>query len=141
MKKLGALILALTFVFSLNIGIFGSEEASAAKRGGGFNSGGLKSSTPSNSTVNPVKKPDSSSNSQMKSTPTKSSSKSGFMKGLLFGGLAGLLLGGLFGDGILGAILGLLINGLAIAVIVILAVKIYKIIKRKRMEKNWANRF
>jgi predicted lipid-binding transport protein (Tim44 family) len=144
MKKLSALIMALAFLFSLNIGLIGGiDEASAAKRGGGFG-GGIKSSTPSNSgTFNPVKKPDTStsnSTNKMNSSTTKKSS-SGFMKGLLFGGLAGLLLGGLFGDGIFGAILGLLINVLAIGVIIFLAVKIFRIIKKKRAQKSFANRY
>jgi len=142
LKKLGALITALLLMFSLNLGLIGGTDiASAAKRGS--LGGGFKSSTPSNNTFTPVKKPDPSTGStnQMKSTPTKSSSSGGFMKGLLFGGLAGLLLGSLFGDGILAAILGLMINLLAIGVIIFLAVKIYQTIKKKRMEKHFIQRF
>ncbi len=59
------------------------------------------------------------------------------MKGLMLGGLAGLLFGSLFsGMGILGNILGLLINFAAIAVIVMLVVKIFNMFKDKKTQRT-----
>lgn len=59
------------------------------------------------------------------------------MKGLMLGGLAGLLFGSLFsGMGLLGNILGLLINVAAIAVIVMLVVKIMNMFKDKNAKRK-----
>jgi len=59
------------------------------------------------------------------------------MKGLMLGGLAGLLFGSLFsGMGLLGNILGLLINVAAIAVIIMLVVKIINMFKDKKRKEE-----
>lgn len=138
MKKFYILILALAFLLAPSGGLLGNDEASAKARGG-FNTGTKTSTPPKSDTTSTVKKPDSSTtNNQFKNTTSTSSKKGGFVKGLLFGGLAGLLLGGLLSNlGSLGAILGILINGLAIAAVIVLAVKLYRYIKNRRLKHSW----
>lgn len=77
------------------------------------------------------------SNTKNKSGPM---SGGGLMRGLMFGGLAGLLFGGLLANlGMLGSILGLLINGLAIAALIFIVMKIYSLFQRKKKEQEERN--
>ena len=136
-KRLLMVMMAFTLVFST----LAIPDHADARRGGGFKSG-TKSyqSNPSRS--------NNSTNSNTKSTTANNSAntaakKPGFfgggslMKGLMIGGLAGMLFGGLFGNmGFLGDILGLAINLLAIYVIVMLGVGIYRSIKKRRLENE-----
>jgi len=147
MKKLSAILLAFTLVFS-NIGtailLGDTDTAVEAKR---YSSGkkGFKSNP--GSTNNYIQKNDSTTkdsnvnkatnNNSNKSTNTTMNKKGGFssgglMKGLMIGGLAGLLFGSLFSDmGVLGNILGLFINLGAILLVAYLIFKIYFMLKRK----------
>lgn len=137
MKKFYIFILALAFFLAPSGGLLGHDEASAKARGGGFNTGIKPSAPVKSSPSNTVKKPDSSTTNPIKNS-SATTKKGGFVKGLLFGGLAGLLLGGLLGNlGSLGAILGILINGLAIAAVIVLAIKLYRYIKNRRLKQSW----
>ncbi|AUS27091.1 membrane protein import inner membrane translocase subunit tim44 [Paenibacillus polymyxa] len=52
---------------------------------------------------------------------------------MMLGGLAGMLFGGLFGNmGALGSLLGLVVNVLAIYVLIMVGVGIYRAIKNRR---------
>lgn len=151
MKKLSAILLAFTLVFS-SVGttlLFANDaqtvEAKSYKSGKkGFNN------TNTNTNSNIQKNNDDATTAKQNNTTTKrdttksaTSNKGGLMKGLMLGGLAGLLFGSLFGGmGILGSILGLLVNILAIGAIVLFLVKIYQLIKRKKekeVTETWKN--
>lgn len=153
MKQLTALFLAMTLIFS-SVGstlLFSDDnhvEAKSYKSGKkSFNSSPNNNNnsniqkdanTNQNTTTN---KNTADQNSTKKNNTDTQKSKGGFsagglMKGLLIGGLAGLLFGSLFGDmGLIGSILGLLINGAAIALVVFLLVKIFKMITRKKQSE------
>ena len=140
-KRIFMVMMAFTLIFS-TLAIPDHADA----RRGGFKSG-TKSyqSNPSrsntnNSTNSTTSNPKNNATNNSASTATK---KTGFfgggslMKGLMIGGLAGMLFGGLFGNmGFLGDILGLAINLLAIYVIVMLGVGIYRSIKKRRLENE-----
>lgn len=140
-KRIFMVMMAFTLIFS-TLAIPDHADA----RRGGFKSG-TKSyqSNPSRSNTN---NSTNSTNSNTKNNATTNSAsttakKPGFfsggslMKGLMIGGLAGMLFGGLFGNmGFLGDLLGLAINLLAIYVIVMLGVGIYRSIKKRRLENE-----
>lgn len=140
-KRIFMVMMAFTLIFS-TLAIPDHADA----RRGGFKSG-TKSyqSNPSrsntnNSTNSTTSNPKNNATNNSASTATK---KPGFfgggslMKGLMIGGLAGMLFGGLFGNmGFLGDILGLAINLLAVYVIVMLGVGIYRSIKKRRLENE-----
>lgn len=143
-KRIFMVMMAFTLIFS-TLAIPDHADA----RRGGFKSG-TKSyqSNPSrsntnNSTNSTTSNPKNNATNNSASTATK---KPGFfgggslMKGLMIGGLAGMLFGGLFGNmGFLGDILGLAINLLAVYVIVMLGVGIYRSIKKRRLENERSN--
>lgn len=143
-KRIFMVMMAFTLIFS-TLAIPDHADA----RRGGFKSG-TKSyqSNPSRSNTNNSTN-STTSNSKNNATNNSASTatkKPGFfgggslMKGLMIGGLAGMLFGGLFGNmGFLGDILGLAINLLAVYVIVMLGVGIYRSIKKRRLENERSN--
>lgn len=152
MKKLSAILLAFTLVFS-SVGttiLFANDadtvEAKGYKSGKkGFNSNNNNSNIQKNNNdaTNPTTTNQNNNTTKKNDSTTASTNKGGLMKGLMLGGLAGLLFGSLFaGMGMLGNILGLLINVAAIAAIVFFLVKIYQLIKRKKDKEvtdTWKN--
>ncbi|MEK5080310.1 hypothetical protein MKX73_15380 [Solibacillus sp. FSL W7-1436] len=150
MKKLSAVLLAFTLVFS-SVGttiLFANDadtvEAKGYKSGKkGFNSNNTNIQKNNNDATNPTTTKQNNNTTKKNDSNTASSNKGGLMKGLMLGGLAGLLFGSLFaGMGMLGNILGLLINVAAIAAIVFFLVKIYQLIKRKKDKEvtdTWRN--
>lgn len=151
MKKLSAVLLAFTLVFS-SVGttiLFANDAQSVEAKGyksgkKGFNSNNNNTNIQKNNNdaTNPTTKQNNNTTKKNDSN-TASTNKGGLMKGLMLGGLAGLLFGSLFaGMGMLGNILGLLINVAAIAAIVFFLVKIYQLIKRKKDKEvtdSWKN--
>lgn len=154
MKKLAAVFLAFTLVFS-SVGttiFFGGDHQVEAKS---YKSGkkGFKSNNNNQSNIQKDNKDNNNAttnqnNMNKSKSDTTQTKKGGFtsgglMKGLFIGGLAGLLFGSLFGDlGILGSILGFMVNAAAIAVIVFLCIKIYQVMTRKKKDetsKTWNN--
>lgn len=143
-KRILMVMMAFTLIFS-TLAIPDHADA----RRGGFKSG-TKSyqSNPNRSTTNNSTTNNSSTTSNTKSTTSNNatntgSTKTGFfgggslMKGLMIGGLAGMLFGGLFGNmGFFGNLIGLAINLLAIYVLVMLGVGIYRAIKKRRTENE-----
>lgn len=131
-KKLLVFFVAFALIFTPG-GLFEHQQADAKAKS--YKSGS-KSFTPTkndsqmNSTTN---KPASNTTN---ATPAKSPTSGGFMKGLLFGGMAGLLLGSMLGEGMLAAIFGLLINILAVAVIFMIARKIFVYFKDQRKQRD-----
>lgn len=152
MKKLSAVLLAFTLVFS-SVGttiLFANDadtvEAKGYKSGKkGFNSNNNNTNIQKNNNdaTNPTTTKQNNNTTKKNDSNTASTNKGGLMKGLMLGGLAGLLFGSLFaGMGMLGNILGLLINVAAIAAIVFFLVKIYQLIKRKKDKEvtdSWKN--
>ncbi|MEK4385865.1 hypothetical protein MKZ25_08645 [Solibacillus sp. FSL W7-1464] len=152
MKKLSAILLAFTLVFSsvgttiLFVDDADTVEAKGYKSGKkGFNSNNNNSNIQKNNNdaTNPTTTKQNNNTTKKNDSNTASTNKGGLMKGLMLGGLAGLLFGSLFaGMGMLGNILGLLINVAAIAAIVFFLVKIYQLIKRKKDKEvtdTWKN--
>ena len=150
MKKLSAVLLAFTLVFS-SVGttiLFANDAQSVEAKGyksgkKGFNSNNTNIQKNNNDATNPTTTKQNNNTTKKNDSNTASSNKGGLMKGLMLGGLAGLLFGSLFaGMGMLGNILGLLINVAAIAAIVFFLVKIYQLIKRKKDKEvtdTWKN--
>jgi len=138
MKKIALLMLSLLVLVS-----FAAPDEADARRS--FKSPkSTYSNTPSQSTTNT---PAQSNISRTDSGQTKSNVNStaattgqrgffsggGLLKGLMIGGLAGLLFGSLFASlGVLGNILGLIVNLLALYVLVMLAVALYRYVKNRR---------
>ncbi|WP_211747893.1 hypothetical protein [Paenibacillus sp. Marseille-Q4541] len=141
-KRTFMVLMAFTLLFS-TLAI--PDNADARRGGGGFKSGTKsyqnnpsRSDSNSNSTSN-------TKNNSTNNTTGAAAKKPGFfsggslMKGLMIGGLAGMLFGGLFGNmGFFGELLGLAINILAIYVLVMLGVGIYRSIKKRRQENERA---
>ncbi|ASR47196.1 hypothetical protein B4V02_11105 [Paenibacillus kribbensis] len=142
MKKAFTLknMMMLMMAFTLLIAMIAPSTADA-RRGGGFKSG------PRSYQSTPSKANDSSSGINKSDSGTKSSAATantsrtggflggggGFLKGMMLGGLAGMLFGGLFGNmGALGSLLGLAVNVLAIYVLIMVGVGIYRAIKNRR---------
>lgn len=152
MKKLSAVLLAFTLVFS-SVGttiLFANDAQSVEAKGyksgkKGFNSNNNNTNIQKNNNdaTNPTTTKQNNNTTKKNDSNTASPNKGGLMKGLMLGGLAGLLFGSLFaGMGMLGNILGLLINVAAIAAIVFFLVKIYQLIKRKKDKEvtdTWKN--
>lgn len=150
MKKLSAVLLAFTLVFS-SVGttiLFANDAQSVEAKGyksgkKGFNNNNTNIQKNNNDATNPTTTKQNNNTTKKNDSNTASSNKGGLMKGLMLGGLAGLLFGSLFaGMGMLGNILGLLINVAAIAAIVFFLVKIYQLIKRKKDKEvtdTWKN--
>lgn len=153
MKKLSAVLLAFTLVFS-SVGstlLFTDDaqtvEAKSYKSGKkGFNSNNNNSNIQKNKddATSPTTAKQNNNTTKQTDTKAASSSKGGLMKGLMLGGLAGLLFGSLFGGmGMLGSILGLLVNVAAVGAIIFFLVKIYQLIKRKKEQNEvtdtWKN--
>lgn len=151
MKKLSAILLAFTLVFS-SVGttiLFANDadtvEAKGYKSGKkGFNNNNNSNfQKKNNDATNPTTTKQNNNSTKKNDSNTASTNKGGLMKGLMLGGLAGLLFGSLFaGMGMLGNILGLLINVAAIAAIVFFLVKIFQLIKRKKDKEvtdSWKN--
>lgn len=152
MKKLSAVLLAFTLVFS-SVGttiLFANDAQSVEAKGyksgkKGFNSNNNNTNIQKNNNdaTNPTTTNQNNNTTKKNDSTTASTNKGGLMKGLMLGGLAGLLFGSLFaGMGMLGNILGLLINVAAIAAIVFFLVKIYQLIKRKKDKEvtdTWKN--
>ncbi|WP_107837977.1 hypothetical protein [Metasolibacillus meyeri] len=154
MKKLAAVFLAFTLVFS-SVGttiFFGGDhqvEAKSYKSGKkGFNSqdsnkSNIQKDNKDNNNATTNQNNTNKSNNDTAQTKKGGFTSGGLMKGLFIGGLAGLLFGSLFGDlGILGSILGFMVNAAAIMVIVFLCVKIYQVMTRKKKAettKTWNN--
>ncbi|WP_339176379.1 hypothetical protein MKY51_07960 [Solibacillus sp. FSL R5-0691] len=151
MKKLSAILIAFTLVFS-SVGttiLFANDadtvEAKGYKSGKkGFNNNNNSNfQKKNNDATNPTTTKQNNNSTKKNDSNTASTNKGGLMKGLMLGGLAGLLFGSLFaGMGMLGNILGLLINVAAIAAIVFFLVKIYQLIKRKKDKEvtdSWKN--
>ena len=144
MKKLAAILIAFTFVFS-TVGsavLFNGDTVAEAKsyksgkksfnnnNSGTTNKNNIQDSNNSNSNVN------KSTNTDKSNTTTTNKggfSAGGLMKGLMIGGLAGLLFGSLFSDmGLIGNILGFAINAAAILLVVFVLIKIFRMIKGKK---------
>jgi len=155
MKKLSAILLAFTLVFSsvgsviLFDGVQTAEAKSykSGKKSFNSNNGGSsnfqKNDGTGTSSVNKA-----TTNNNNKTTGTTTAKKGGFfggglMRGLFIGGLAGLLFGSLFSDmGLIGNLLGFLINAAAIIFIVFICIKIYQMMKRKKdkeVRDSWKN--
>ncbi|TKH36020.1 hypothetical protein C1I59_13795 [Paenibacillus polymyxa] len=134
MKKTFTLknMMMLMMAFTLLIAMIAPSTADA-RRGGGFKSGPKSyQSTPSKANDSSgINKSDSGTKS---SAATGNTSRTGgFLKGMMLGGLAGMLFGGLFGNmGALGSLLGLAVNVLAIYVLIMVGVGIYRAIKNRR---------
>lgn len=150
MKKLSAIFLAFTIVFSSvgSVIFFDGEQTAEAKS---YKSGKKGFSNPGS--TNFFQNKDNDTNSFNKSTTNNTTNKKstintskkggfttgGLMKGLFVGGLAGLLFGSLFSDmGLIGNLLGFIINAAAIILIVTICIKIYQFIKRnKEVKETW----
>ncbi|MDM5333693.1 hypothetical protein QUF56_10690 [Ureibacillus composti] len=156
MKKLSAMLLAFTLVFSSvgSVILFDGVQTAEAKS---YKSG-KKSFNSNNGSSNNIQNNDNgtgtssvnkaTTNNNNKTTGTTTANKGGFfggglMKGLFIGGLAGLLFGSLFSDmGLIGNLLGFLINAAAIVFIVFICIKIYQMMKRKKDKEvtdSWKN--
>ena len=156
MKKLSAMLLAFTLVFSSvgSVILFDGVQTAEAKS---YKSG-KKSFNSNNGSSNNIQNNDNgtgtssvnkaTTNNNNKTTGTTTANKGGFfggglMKGLFIGGLAGLLFGSLFSDmGLIGNLLGFLINAAAIVFIVFICIKIYQMMKRKKdneVRDSWKN--
>jgi len=156
MKKLSAMLLAFTLVFSSvgSVILFDGVQTAEAKS---YKSG-KKSFNSNNGSSNNIQNNDNgtgtssvnkaTTNNNNKTTGTTTANKGGFfggglMKGLFIGGLAGLLFGSLFSDmGLIGNLLGFLINAAAIIFIVFICIKIYQMMKRKKdkeVRDSWKN--
>ncbi|MGM1020442.1 MAG: hypothetical protein ACQEXV_07835 [Bacillota bacterium] len=141
MKKTFTLrtMMMLMMAFTLLI-VMVAPSTADARRGGGFKSGQKTyQSTPSKATdSNGVNKSDSGTKSSATAGNTSRTGGflgggGGFLKGMMLGGLAGMLFGGLFGNmGALGSLLGLAVNILAIYVLIMVGVGIYRAIKNRR---------
>lgn len=143
MKKLAALFLAATLIFSPIGNIIFQDEITAEARG--YKSGKKSFSTPNKVQPNKIeKKQDNTKADNAKKNDTTAAAKTnkpgmggGLMKGLLVGGLAGLLFGSLFANmGMLGSILGLMINVIAIGFIIFMIRKIFVLYKEKQRKKE-----
>lgn len=152
MKKLSAVLLAFTLIFSsVGTTLFFANDAQtveaksykSGKKGFSNNNNNSNIQKSNNDATNPTTTKQNNNTTKKNDSNTASSNKGGLMKGLMLGGLAGLLFGSLFaGMGMLGNILGLLINVAAIAAIVFFLVKIYQLIKRKKdkeVTETWKN--
>lgn len=139
LKKLAAVIMALTLVFSFTAP--GSVDAAKYKSP-------KKSFTPTTpskttpNTDNTVTRPDGVKTTPTTTNPAKRGffSGGGLLKGMMIGGLAGLLFGSLFGGmGFLGNLLGFMINILALVVLFVLIRKVvlYFINRRKPNPKRY----
>lgn len=140
MKKTFTLknMMMLMMAFTLLIAMIAPSTADA-RRSGGFKSGPRTyQSTPSKANDSSgINKSDSGTKS---SAATGNTSKTGgflggggFLKGMMLGGLAGMLFGGLFSNmGALGSLLGLAVNVLAIYVLIMIGIGIYRAIKNRR---------
>lgn len=133
MKKMMMIVMAFTLIFA-----FTTPDLADAKRGG-FKSGPRTyNPTPKNSTTSDYQKSSSTTSNKTSGTTTGTNtgggffSGGGFMRGLMVGGLAGMLFGGLFGNmGFFGNLLGLAVNLLAIYVIIIAVMALYRRFKRQ----------
>ncbi|SDE78954.1 hypothetical protein SAMN04488542_102133 [Fontibacillus panacisegetis] len=136
LKKMTMIVMAFTLIFA-----FTSPDLADAKRSGGFKSGTRSyTTTPKKSTTTDsnVQKSTTTSNNKSSATSTGSNTKrgffsgGGFMKGLMIGGLAGMLFGGLFsGMGAFGNLLGLAVNLLAIYIVIVAVMALYRRFKNK----------
>lgn len=131
LKRVMLLMMTFTVFFT-----FTAPEFADARRGGGFKSGPR--------TYKPAPKKPAQSEYQnttgnrtgtQAGTPTTNRgffSGGSFMRGMMIGGFAGLLFGGLFGNmGFFGNILGLAVNLLAIYVIIIAVMALYRRFKKQ----------
>ncbi|MNN17818.1 hypothetical protein D3C81_1310140 [compost metagenome] len=134
-KKMTMIVMAFTLIFA-----FTSPDLADAKRSGGFKSGTRSyTTTPKKSTTTDSNVQKSTTTSNNKSSATTGTntkrgffSGGGFMKGLMIGGLAGMLFGGLFsGMGAFGNLLGLAVNLLAIYVVIVAVMALYRRFKNK----------
>ncbi|MGG6314316.1 hypothetical protein [Paenibacillus macerans] len=136
MKKMMLIVMAFTLFFA-----FTFPDAADARRGG-FKSGPR--------TYNPsTKKPAQSDYQNTTGNRTGATtgapttgrgffSGGGFMRGLMVGGLAGMLFGGLFGNmGFFGNLLGLAVNLLAIYVIIIAVMALYRRFKKQPRQDDY----
>jgi predicted lipid-binding transport protein (Tim44 family) len=100
----------------------------------GSNSFMQKKDSDTNSTVN--KSTTTTNKSTTNTTKAGGFTSGGLMRGLFIGGLAGLIFGGLFSDmGLIGNILGFAINAFAIIFIVVICMKIYQMMTRKKKKE------
>ncbi|GIP20554.1 hypothetical protein [Paenibacillus sp. J22TS3] len=136
MKKLMLVVMAFTLFFA-----FTAPHAVDAKRSGGFKSG-------TRSYTNTPKKSNDYNSTKSSNTTTGQNAKrgffsgGGFMKGLMIGGLAGMLFGGMFSNmGFLGNIFGLLINLLAIYVVVMIGIALYRKFRKPRYNDHRGGRY
>jgi len=136
MKKIALLMLSLLVLVS-----FAAPDEADARRS--FKSPkSTYNNTPSQSTTNTPAQSNISRTDSTKSNVNSTAattgqrgffSGGGLLKGLMIGGLAGLLFGSLFASlGVLGNILGLIVNLLALYVLVMLAVALYRYVKNRR---------
>ncbi|MUG45077.1 hypothetical protein [Paenibacillus woosongensis] len=133
-KKMTALVMVFTLLFA-----FASADFADARRGGGFKSGPRSYTTTPKKSSN-VNKSDSNTTNKSTATPGATNNRTGFfgggsfMKGMMVGGLAGLLFGGLFGGmGFFGELLGLAVNLIAIYLIVMVAVALFRRFKKPQV--------
>ncbi|USB34434.1 hypothetical protein [Paenibacillus sp. YPG26] len=137
MKKLMLVVMAFTLFFAFTV----PHAVDAKRSGGGFKSG-------SRSYTNTPKKSQDSGSTTNKNTNSGQTanrgffSGGGFMKGLMIGGLAGMLFGGLFSNmGALGSIFGLLINLLAIYVVVMIGIALFRKFRKPRYNDHRGGRY
>ncbi|MNE66865.1 hypothetical protein D3C80_1624430 [compost metagenome] len=140
LKKLMLVVMAFTLFFAFTV----PHAVDAKRSGGGYKSG-------SRSYTNTPKKSTDSGSTNTKNSSTTNTGQTanrgffsggGFMKGLMIGGLAGMLFGGMFSNmGAFGNIFGLLINLLAIYVVVMIGIALFRRFKKPRYNDHRGGRY
>ncbi|MNM40796.1 hypothetical protein D3C81_516010 [compost metagenome] len=138
----------IVMAFTLFFGAAAPDYADARRSGGGFKSGvqGYKS-TPNKSTQSSTYKSDSTKSSSYSGTSATTAKRGffsggSFFKGMMIGGLAGMLFGGLFGGmGFFGNILGFAVNMLAIYLVVMLVLSLFRRRNERRRYEERSDRY
>ncbi|MFD1774332.1 hypothetical protein [Paenibacillus rhizophilus] len=131
----------IVMAFTLFFAVAAPDYADARRGGGGFKSGQRGYTTTPNKSQSNVNKSDGTKGTTAGTTaPTTNRgffSGGSFMKGMMLGGLAGLMFGGLFGNmGFIGNLLGFAVNMLAIYLVVMLVLSLF----RRRRRRNFNER-
>lgn len=138
LKRLMLLMMVFTVFFT-----FTAPDFADARRGG-FKSGTRSyNPTPKKPSQSEYQNTTGSRTGTQAGTPTTDRgffSGGSFMRGMMIGGLAGLLFGGLFSNmGFFGNLLGLAVNLLAIYVIIVVAMALYRRFKNQPRHDNYRN--
>ncbi|NGM81327.1 hypothetical protein G5B47_02745 [Paenibacillus sp. 7124] len=132
----------IVMAFTLFFVAAAPDYADARRGGGGFKSGRQGyTTTPNKAPQSNVSKSDGTKGTTAGTTAGTTNrgffSGGSFMKGMMIGGLAGLLFGGLFGNmGFFGNLLGFAVNLLAIYLVVMLVLSLF----RRRRRHNYKER-